>query len=86
MKLYVENELLDKLKLLDADKLENEVVIVWDDNKVLQYIGGSYEWTKRYAVGLFNNEEELYKHSKTIRLSEIITGNNEISISIVNTR
>lgn len=86
MKLYVENELLDKLKLLDADKLETEVVIVWDDDKNLQYVGGSYEWTKRYAVGLFNNEEELYKHSKTVRLSEIITGNEEISINVVCTK
>lgn len=86
MKLYVEKQLLDKLKLLDDDKLENEVVIVWDDNKVLQYIGGSYEWVKKYAVGMFNSEAELINNTKTIRLKEIITGNNEINISEVDTK
>lgn len=86
MILKVEQQLLDKLKLLDADKLETEVVIVWDDDKNLQYVGGSYEWTKKYAIGLFNNEEELYKHSKTVRLSEIINGNDEISINVVCTK
>lgn len=86
MRLNVEKKLIERLKLLSKEALNTKVSIISDEKNNLQYIGSSQDVAFKFGAGLFdNNAEEISKHMKTISLSEIITGNDEVTINVLET-
>jgi len=86
MRLNVEKKLIERLKLLSKEALNTKVSIISDEKNNLQYIGSSQDVAFNFGAGLFdNNAEEISKHMKTISLSEIITGNDEVTINVLET-
>lgn len=86
MILNVEQKLIERLNVLREKTLQTKVSIIFDEDNNLKYIGSSQDYAFKYGAGLFdNNNDEIRKHMKTVSLSEIINGNDEIHINVVKT-
>jgi hypothetical protein len=86
MELNVSKKIIEKLNGMSEESKNIKVSVVSDKNNNLQYFGCSHDKALRFVAGLFNNNvEEMYKHLKTFSLSEVIAGNNEVHINVVET-
>lgn len=86
MELNVSKKIIEKLKGLSEESKNIKVSVVSDKNNNLQYFGCSHDMALKFVAGLFNNNvEEMNKHLKKLSLSEVITGNNEVHINVVET-
>lgn len=81
MKLKIAKEILIGIKQISKHAVDGKIVLIWDDEMNLIYVGLSFVLGVKYAEKMFGNSKEIInKHFKMVNFSEVIVGEDFVII------